>query len=426
MSILTRYGVTLTVELGLSAATGNTYGIWDSGLWDNATWGPDDVWEDVTQWVRAVDTDSAFGRDVRSWEAGTARIVLDDRDGRFNPDNPNSPYRINGISSIRPWRPVRARAAYGGVEYPIWRGYVKPWDERYSAVRGPNTGDVELTLACVDEFGSLARYNPLAQNSIGQGETSGVRIHRILNNAGHMGPRDIHPGNVTMQATTLANNVVTDLKLTADSEGGAVYVGPDGTIIFQHNYALIENTRSNTRQVLWGDDPAAGELPYTDVEPNYDGDMIINVAQYARVNGTAQVVTNEASRALYGPAGLPRTDLMCETDAQVKTLAQFDILQYADPTQRISHIGVTPLSPDPARSAQMWPVVLGARVRDLHRVLRRPAGGYTITKDVHVSGIHHRIRLDDWRTTFDFFSAEIYQGIGRWDYGVWDTSEWFI
>jgi hypothetical protein len=39
MPLTTVYGITLTVEAALSTAIG-TYGIWGTGLWDTATWGP--------------------------------------------------------------------------------------------------------------------------------------------------------------------------------------------------------------------------------------------------------------------------------------------------------------------------------------------------------------------------------------------------
>lgn len=419
--------MTLIVEIGLSAAIGPS-ALWDNSVWDSAVWGTGDDWQDVTERVRQIDTDGAFSRDVRAWEASTALVVLDNRDGALNPSNPHSPYRVNGVPSIRPWRPIRVRAERGGVMYDVWYGYIKPWKERYLGVAGPGTGDVELTLSCVDEFGSLARFNPPEQAAIGGGEISGRRIHRILDNAGHTGLRDIAVGNVTMQATTLSQNVVTELKVTADSEGGSIFVdqSQSGAVTFEHQYALIENARSNSVQATWGDDVSQGELPYTDAEVEYDADLIANDVSMSRAGGTAQRFTDEASRALYGPSGQPRMDLMCETDAQAANLAQFEVLQYAQPQQRISRIDVNPINADPAMSARLWPVVLRTRVRDLHRVFRRPPGNYTIVRDCHVAGIHHRIRLDEWTTSLDLFSADMYQTVGRWDYAKWDSSTWFI
>lgn len=423
MSVLMPYGATLTVEIALSASTGR-YGIWGTGRWGSATWGPSETWVDVTQWVRSIETHAAFSRDVASWEAGTATVVLDNRDGRFSPANLSGPYVVGGITSIRPWRAIRIRASYGGAEtLPIWRGYVKPWKERYS-VAAVGEGDVELTLQCVDEFGSLARFDGYEQPGAGAGELSGLRIHRVLNNAGHSGARDVHPGEVTLQATTLAANCVTELKLTADSEGGSVFVGPDGAVLYRGRHDLIEADRSNTVQVTWGDD--TGEMPYTDIEPDFDGDLLVNIAAFARVGSTVQVASRESSRALYGPAQATRTDLICETDAQALELARYAVLRYSEPEQRISRIEVTPLNPDPELTAQLWPLVLGSRHRDLVRIRRQPPGGYVISQDCHIAGIHHRIDPDDWRTSFDLFSAAAYEDVARWGRARWGQSKWFI
>ena len=64
MSATTLYGLTYTVEVALSAATG-TYGAWGAGLWDTATWGPDIIWTDVSQWVRSWTTQRRFSRDLQ-------------------------------------------------------------------------------------------------------------------------------------------------------------------------------------------------------------------------------------------------------------------------------------------------------------------------------------------------------------------------
>lgn len=426
MTITTEYGVDLTVQLGL-ATPADSYSLWGSGRWGTARWGPGARWVDVTEKLRSATTHRAFGREVAAWEAGTATVVLDDRDGRFSPDATSGPYVVNGTSQVRPWRDIRILAGYGGVTYPIWRGYIRGFGETYDAVTGPGAGDAEVTLECVDTFGWLARFDGVEGPDVGGGELFGERLHRVLDNARHRGGRDIHTGNVTMQATNLSKNTVTEMKLTADSEGGAVYVGPDGTIIGEHNYALIENERSNSVQVTWGDSGLdAGEMPYEDVATRYDSDQIVNIASFARVGSTAQTVTNEASRSLNGPARSVRTDLVCETDDQARRLAQFELLQYARPERRVSRVDATPLSPDLAVSAALWPVVLDTRVRDLHRVKRLQPGSVQVNRLCHVAGIHHTISLDDWQTSFDMHAADVYQGVARWGHARWGRNKWFV
>lgn len=419
MSAVTLYGLTYTVEVALSAATGS-YGAWNTGLWDTATWGPDIIWVDVSQWVRSFTTTRRFSRDLQAWEAGTASVVLDNRDARFNPVNLAGPYVTGGVTQVRPWRPMRIRCTWAGITYDVYRGYVVDWPETY-VEPSPNGGDAYVTMACQDELASLARFNGFEQAPVGGGETSGQRIHRILNNAGHAGTRDIDIGRMTMQPTTLASNAVTDLKLTADSEGGAVWVDADGTVVFDGIYALIENTRSNTIQATFGDGP--GELEVDEIVPNYNGDLVTNMAAYARQNGTQVLSADAASRALYQDKQDRRTDLMCETDTQVKTLADLWVQRYKDPEYRFSSIKLKPRG----SPALLFPQVLGRKVRDLIRVHRRPPGDIAVTRDVFVAGISHTVTGDDMVTVFELWSGSPYTSYttSRFDTGKWDTATWF-
>jgi hypothetical protein len=364
MPLTTVYGITLTVEAALSTAIG-TYGIWGTGLWDTATWGPDETWVDISQWVRKITVDRHFSREMQVWESGAANLELDNRDGRFSPANLTGPYAVGGITGIRPWRPIRVRATWNGVVYDVYRGYALDWVDAYDP-EGPDVG-VVCTVPCADEWGSLARFKGLAMTPVGAGETSGARVHRILN-----------------------------------------------------NYALIENPRSNTVQATFGD--GVDELPISDAVPSYAGDLLVNIAAFQRVGGTVQTKTNETSRALYEDARESRTDLICETDVQAANLADFYVQRFGQPEQRISQIEITPWS-SPAR---LWPQVLGREVRDLIRVNRRPPGGYQIIGDAHISGIAHEITDENWITKFSLWSASVYQGVGRFDIGLWDSAKWFF
>lgn len=419
MSVTGWDGVTLTVDIALSAAT-STYGEWDGAIWDSSTWGPDIEWVDVTAYVRSVNTDRAFVRGTRGWRGGTAEIVLDNRDGRFSPANLAGPYVTAGVTQIRPLRPARVRAAYAGVTYPIWQGYVAEWIESWSG-GAVGKGDAIVTLPCEDEWSRLAAIDGMEQPAAGAGETSGRRVHRILDSAGHTGERNIAVGEVTLQATTLEQDVLAELELTADSEGGALYVGAAGEVVFTQQHALIDNTVSVQSQATFGDGGGA-ELPYATAEVAYNSDLIVNYASYTRVDGTAQEAADSTSRALYGTRRDSRTDLISETDAQVLALAQWQVEQYRTPELRYTAITVTPRrSP-----TTLWPQVLGRAVRDQITVVRRPPGGHTITQACHIAGIGHEITPATWTTRFDLWSATPYVAYAnsRWDLGLWDEAIW--
>lgn len=420
MSVTGWDGVTLTVEVALSAAT-SEYGLWDAGIWDDSLWGPDVVWTDVTAYVRQVDTSRSFSRGIRSWESGTATVVLDNRDGRFSPANLSGPYVSSGVTQIRPLRPLRIYATYASVVYPIYRGYVQEWQESWT-VAAVEAGDAIVTLPCADELSRLAAVDGMEVTPVGAGDTAGQRIHRILDAAGHTGERSVDVGEHTMQATDLSADIVSELQLTTDSEGGAIYIDAAGTVVFAGKDALIEDTRSVTSQATFGD--SGSELPYADIELAYDSDLLVNYVSYQREGGAAQNVYDSTSRALYGDRRDTRTDLICETDGQVLALAQWTVAQYKDPELRVTRIAVKPRT-DPA---DLFPQVLGREVRDMVTVLRRPPGGHTIERDCHIAGVSHAITAADWVTTWDLWSASLYaQYAGsRWDSGEFDEALWFF
>lgn len=408
------------VDLVTLSSTSVGFGAWDTAVWDTALWGPDEIFTDISAYVRSITTDRRFDRTMQAWEGGSATIVLNNQDARFSPANLGGPYVSFGITSIRPWRPVRIRATWAGTTYDVYRGYALSWNEFYDQP-SPNGGGAYVTVSCVDEMDSLARFDGLATTPAGAGELSGSRIHRILNAAGHIGARMVDPGNVTMQATDLSMNAAEELRLTADSEGGGLYVSRAGTLVFQRSTALVDNTRSNTVQATYGD--GAGQLPYSDVQPAYDGELLTNIVSWARTGGTTQAAADATSRALYGDKrDTSKTNLMCETDGQVLALVTFAVQRLGKPEDRIASVEIRPRG----NPNVLFPAVLAREVRDLVRASRQPPGGITITRDCHIAGIAHEITGDNWVTTFTLWSASVYQGVGRWDVGTWDTSTWFV
>lgn len=415
-------GVTVTVEAALSAATG-LYGAYDSAVYDTATYGPDVIWTDISAYVQSIKIDRQFDREVAAWRTGTATIVLRNQDGRFSPDNLSGPYVTSGVTQVRPWRPVRVQATYSGTTYTLYYGDALDWIEGWT-VNKAGKGVAICTVPCVDALGRLGAFDGVELVSQGAGETTGRRIHRVLDNAGFTGTRAIDLGSVTVQATTLAANAATEIKLVADSEGGSVFVDADGAVVFERAYALMENARSNTIQATFGD--GAGELKYAGAELAYSGDLVKNIAAFARVGSTTQTADDASSRSLYGDRREARTDLVCETDAQTLNLARFFVERFRQPEKRITSITVLPRR-DPST---LYPQVLGRRVRDLVRVKRQPPGGHTVTRDCHIAGVHHTIdkSTGTWETSFDLWSATVYQTYANslYDTAKYDTAAYFF
>lgn len=416
-------GVTLTVEAALSASTGS-YGTWGEARWAHGTWGPGLFWVDITKDFRSLTTESKFSRGLQEWQAGRATLELLNQEGNYSSSNLGGQHVSGGTSMIRPWRPVRARITYRGITEDLWNGYALDWIDQYDGAH-PGGGAAYVSVPMTDEWGYLAKVKGYARTPVGAGETSGERIHRWLDLANYTGSRAVDVGKTTVQATDLSSGVIEGLQLTADSEGGAVWMDADGTIRFADRYAIIEDARSNTVQVIYGDGP--GEMPYSGIQPRSSGDLLANMAAMSRVGGTVQTAADPTSRALYGDALPPdgvRSDLISETDAQVLGLAEMFVRGRKDIEERVEWIELNPRN-NPAR---LYPDIMGRKIRDLVTVRRRPPGDFTVERDCHISGIAHTITTSTWKSKVSTCSASpwtIY-ATSRWGVGEWGSANWFF
>jgi hypothetical protein len=405
------------VDLVTISSTTVGFGAWDTAVWDTALWGPDEIWTDISPWVKSVNTDRKF-TGMQVWEVRYRHDLPQQLRRPLLPVEPGRPVRLLRHHRHRPWRPVRIRATWAGVTYDVFRGYALNWNESYDQP-SPNGGGAYMTVSCVDEMASLARFGGLAVTPVGAGELSGSRIHRVLNIAGHTGTRVVDAGNVTMQATDLSANAVEELKLTTDSEGGGLYVGRDGAVVFEDSVALVENARSNTIQATTA--TGRGNCP---------------IATCSRPMTATCWSTSPPGRVPAAPRRPPPTRSAARCTATSATPAKEPdvfhgrsgrdagavfrpaVLQAGGP-HRVGEI-------KPRNNpAALFPAVLSREVRDLVRARRQPPGGITITRDCHIAGIAHEITDDNWVTTFTLWSASVYQGVGRWDVATWDNSTWF-
>jgi hypothetical protein len=145
------------------------------------------------------------------------------------------------------------------------------------------------------------------------------------------------------------------------------------------------------------------ELPYHDVEIVYDDTLIANKVTITRAGGTAQTVEDLTSQATYLIRTYTRDDLIMQTNAAALEYAEFLLYQTKDPELRFATLTLKPLRDEFA----LWPQVLARRIGDRIRIIRRPPGGGTITRECFIRGIEHDITMDgpDWVTKWTLQSA---------------------
>jgi hypothetical protein len=310
--------VTLYVEADFSQTIAEISGATVTGdltQWGTATWGTSNwqpsvttAWTDITADVRNMSTSAAFSRQTNRYNTATASVLLDNRSGNYSPTNANG----DNYGKLGILRPMRIRAQYvdpygSTFEWFLFTGLVQSWNEEF-----PSFGkDATVTVELLGNDSQLASITNVAGTPVGAGETAGARVRRILADADWRWPIVTDEGVTTMQATTLEGTPQALLSLTADSEGGAWYCGPDGALYFDGFHAQLEKEGRTIPALHLSDAPAdSSTLVYADIALSYNGDLVRNSITYQSVGGVAQTVTAAASQQLYGTRSESRTDLI--------------------------------------------------------------------------------------------------------------------
>lgn len=101
------------------------------------------VWTDVTAYLMEFRTTRGRQAELNRIEAGTAEVVLNNIDRRFDPSNASSPYAPN----VLPVRRIRLSATYNAVTYRVFSGYIETWPPDY-----PGPLDSNVRISATDGF----------------------------------------------------------------------------------------------------------------------------------------------------------------------------------------------------------------------------------------------------------------------------------
>lgn len=358
------------------------------------------TWTDVTAYVISLSTRRGRSDALGRIEAGTAQLVLDNSDRRFDPTFASSPYAPN----VRPMKKLRISATYGATTYRLYTGFISAWPPDW-----PGGLDATTTISCVDAFTyfALKKLNGAYAN-----EFVGDSINTWLTLMGWpVADRAVYSAQSQIQAGTFVNTPsLTHFQNAMDVESGLFYMDGAGKVIGENRHYRLTNSRTST--ATFGD-AASGELPWLALDSAYDDRQIWNEARITRPGGVEQVATDTASQAAYFTRTLTRT-LPLLTDAEALGLAQWLIGLYALPIFRFTSITLDGLMDD-----LLWPHILGRAISERITVRQRPPPITTaIEQDCYIESIAHTIeaRQDGtfWRVTFGLSSADALAGSSFW------------
>lgn len=379
------------------------------------------VWTDISVYVRAVSVRRGRNNELDQVQAGTARVLLDNRDGRFSPGNTAGAYYPN----VKRMRRMRIRATWAGVTYPLYAGYVEHWPQAYPVLGFDAVSDVPL----VDGFAVLslakitaswpqersdqriARVLDAANWTVGESWVLGSSVNSLLGQTTVLGPvgdRALDEGNSEVQASTLDGvDALGHLRDVELAESGLFFVNRSGVATFHNRHRRL-HPASLVPRAVFGNTGAPDELPYQEIELDDDTPLWTRV-EWQREGGTLQTAEDQDARLDYFPRVDRRTGLLLTTDSEVLSHARARLNRYSQPGARVASLAILPQA-DPDR---LWTVVLGRELAEVVTVRYQPrGGGDTIEQDAFIEGIELDARPGMWTV--------------RWWLSPVDTSRYWV
>ena len=380
---------------------------------------------DVSAYIREFSIDRGRQHDLADYQTGTASVVLDNADDRFNPLNTSSPYydSSTGATKISPFKQVKISGAYDGTTTVLFRGFIQSYPESF----GGQGADSSVRINCVDAFkifnlntigargwklGS-AGFSNLGQSTrlgyVDSQELSSARISRLLDAFGWSSTdRQISTGDLQVKAgVPVTTNLLTAMKDVESAEQGQFYISADGKATFRdRNY---KRTQQFTSQATFGN--GVGELPFSDVITTLDDSKILNIISVTRDGGIEQIVQDTDSIAKFGARQDSLSSTLNVSDADALAIAEQRLAQFSNTGVRIEGLIVNPLA-----NTSLWNQVLIRELGDKITIKVPTTVSTVMDFDVHLDRISHSVSAVNQTWTWQLRTSSGSE-VGAWVLG---------
>jgi hypothetical protein len=314
--------------------------------------------------------------------SGQASVTLRNLDGALDPLNELSPL----FPGVEPARTLNIYAdnvqVFGGLVEDIGLAFTPG-------------GDATVEVRASDNLSRLALAEfPPAGFAVGE-EDSGARVQEVLDSDSRFWPAgvDIAVGDSVLAAGTAEGNVVEYLNTVARSEGGTLFVGRDGDLVFRNRLFAVTQT-----PVLLSDDGT--DVDYESLVRQTSGESLRTVAFGERA-GTRFERENTLGLLRFGFRSLDLGELLLRTDLDVEQRLDFELTLRSVPKPTVREVTVSQLR-------QANTDVLGLELGDPVVVDFTPPNVGPIVESGVVLNVRHDFTVGaGWRTTIGMQPAEL-------------------
>ena len=416
MSGATLPGPQVDIEVALAIGSIDPSAVWDSGYWGYNTWSEPDTplgdWADVTcDVVIPLTLGSGTSPDgvVTRWEAQTCAFTLIGEE--YDPRS--GPY----VGLLGPSLPVRVRWRPTGADDTAWLTTFLGQTTDDGFTYDPKTR--LATVAATDATAVLAAYDGVEQAAQGAGETASARVARIANMAGWPADRrDIAPGGVAVQATTLADAAWTLLLAVADTDLAVLWINRNGDLAYRPTGKVTPSHDVKAFIGCVADDTGPHWIDPVNIvgqQPTITRN-IVSISRQARDDDdtpTTATVRDEASVSRFLSHSYSRTDLIHNDDAWSTTVAQAVLMSSAWPSTAPASVDLSSRA-DLASSALLLTLEPAQSVVVTDGVGTwecEPAGWSLSITPTEVSGSIALLDVSPWYGS-------------TWDLDGWDLGRW--
>jgi hypothetical protein len=314
--------------------------------------------------------------------SGQASVTLRILDGALDPLNEASPL-FPGVE------PARTLNIYAD-DVQVFGGLVEDIALDFTA-----GGDATVQVSASDNLSRLALAEfPPDGLAVGE-EDSGVRVGDVLDSDSRYWPAgtDIATGDSILAAGTATGNVVQYLNTVALSEGGTLFVGRDGDLVFRNRLFAVTQT-----PVVLSDDGT--DIDYETLIRQTSGESLRTVA-FGEREGTRFERENTLGLLRFGFRALDLGNLLLRTDADVNQRLDFELTLRSVPKPTVREVSVSQLR-------QANTDVLALELGDPVVVDFTPPNVTQVTETGVVLNLRHDFTVGaGWRTTVGMQPADL-------------------
>lgn len=356
-----------------------------------------DIGTDLAGYVYDIRVTRGRSRELDETNAGTCTVRMRNQDRALDPLNAEYVVTSDGAyvvdadgafilldgSMYAPALVPGTRMRIQVYGQTIYEGTTEDWQVRYEP--GLRT---DVSVLAVDNLGALARRE-LDEWTTTPTEMAGARIDDVLNRPEVSFPysRDFDTGVSTLMGDTVreGTNALDYVQRVVKTDYGMLFASRDNVLTFRDRFSRITETTAATFSTTSGEG-----LPIHGIALDVGSARLHNIVSVTR-EGDDEPLTAEdtESQVAYGIRKLSLTGMLMGSRSQARSLAEFLLALYSEPSQRISSIRVN-LSAlaSQAERAQVAALDIGSVIDVTAQPLRT---GVTIEQPSVIEGIEHTL-----------------------------------